>query len=49
MSAPGHPASGGELAIAGGGPRLRLAGRAGDRACVLDADRQSLRWDVDVG
>jgi sucrose 6(F)-phosphate phosphorylase len=41
-----HPAFGGELEITGGGPHLRLAWRMGDRACALDVDLQSVRWDV---
>lgn len=44
-----HAAFRGELASTGGGPRLRLAWRSGDRECALDADLQTLRWDVEVG
>jgi sucrose phosphorylase len=41
-----HPAFGGDVEIGGGGQRLQLAWRRGDRHCILDADLQSARWDV---
>ena len=43
-----HPAFAGELEISGDGTQLRLAWRSGNRACTLDADLQSARWDVEV-
>ena len=43
-----HPAFGGELAVEGGGPQLRLAWRSGSARCELNADLASGRWGIDA-
>lgn len=41
-----HPAFGGKLEVAGSGPALRLAWRAGAETCALSADLRTRRWEI---